>query len=110
MVFKIQFKVIEPNNHALIRMYGIDETILLCTQTFYNCAHIQFLPLRKQFVQLKNIPVKIKGLYKVSGLSICRQDPHSLYKESNAHEMSSSQEKLCNREKSPKLKKKCVYS
>lgn len=79
MVFKIQFKVIEPNNHALIRMYEIDETILLCTQTFYNCAHIQFLPLRKQFVQLKNIPVKIKGLSKVSGCqSVAKSHIHSI--------------------------------
>lgn len=79
MVFKIQFKVIEPNNHALIRMYGIDETILLCTQTFYNCAHIQLLPLWKQFVQLKNIPVKIKGLSKVSGYqSVAKSHIHSI--------------------------------
>lgn len=64
--------------HSFVCM-GFNDTILLCTQTFYNCAHIQLLPLWKQFVQLKNIPVKIKGLSKVSGYqSIAKSHIHSI--------------------------------
>lgn len=58
---------------------GLNETILLCTQTFCNCAQIQLLPLWKQFVQLENIPVNIKGISKVSGYqSVAKSHIHSI--------------------------------
>lgn len=81
MVFKIQFKVIDPNNHELIRMYGIEWNYFVMYPNIPQlCSHTIFtLPLWKQFVQLKNIPVKIKGISKVSGYqSVAKSHIHSI--------------------------------